>query len=196
MADADDNPGGRFTTYVSTLPTESVPDPNQAYFSMSFSAHRARKFMPEPEVVNPYVDERSNATALDVIQYLPEGELTTVGGNQVLFRTERDPTAPVEGPASYGTTLYFLVESVVYHVWITYAPPVVPTDDNQASAWHTYNQIVNTIVYSFRVDKEAPYLTNQPQQVAPATIQAQIEAEMQLGPATPPPVSTPIQGYP
>lgn len=190
----DDDPGGRFTTYTSPMPNGTLPEPTEFFMGMRFAAHHASKYMPEPAVINRYIDERALATSQDILPYLPEGEIKTIGDYTIHIRTVRDLSVANEDLAPYGTSVYFLVEDVVYYFFITYTSPRDPK--YMDIGWSTYNQVINTILYSFKVDKNAPYLTNRPQPVAPEVIQAQMEQLMQQGPQPPPPTSTPIQGYP
>jgi len=194
--EADDNPGGRFTTYMNKVPDAETIDPTRAYLGMSFSASKASKMIPELENISPYFNDRSRATTEDVITYLPEGEIRTIGEFTVFTRTDRDPTFPSDGPAPYGTTVYFLVDSLVYHFWITYAPPANP--EYEAEGWYAYNQVVNTIIYSFRVDKNSPYFIYQtkPSETDPIIERVGQEAELQQEEPPLPPTNTPSQGYP
>jgi len=191
--DAADQPGGRFTTYISPIPTGEVPEPSDFFISMGFGIQRASKFMPAPDVINPYIDERALATSMDIVPYLPEGELETIGDYTIHIYSERDPRAGNQVLAPYGTTIHFLVENAVYHFYISYTPP---SDPNHAEAgWSRYNQVVNTIVYNFRVDKNSPYFVNRSEPIAPEIIQEQIEQLMQE-PHPLPPTRTPVERYP
>jgi hypothetical protein len=169
----DANGGGRgaFLNYISVASTEAQPSmdtPNgtvfltdEPSFAMDFAVHRAAKFLPESETFNSTIDERSLATGQAILPYLPEGEVRTIGDYTVLIISNEEPLMMAgDGRYPYITTLYFLVDQAVYYFWIAYAPPT--NLDKAGEGWSTYNQIVNTILYSFEVDKNAPFFVNQP----------------------------------
>lgn len=123
----------------------------QGLIKVDFAADPVASWLPDPEVRDPFVDERAVSTSKALVPLLPAGTWTTVSGMPALIvRTKIDDG----GPFVEGVSIYILAERMVYYLWIGYAPPTNADKITCARFFTLSEQIVTHILESFTITPE------------------------------------------
>lgn len=130
---------------------------------IDFAVETVANLLPDPEVRNPYVDERGNATSEELIQYLPDGTWTRTGSLPTLVVD--DATSIVHGGTQgytdiKATTVYILDDHLVYIFDVI----SVSTPMGQESLPAVHGDVLDTLLSTFSVDTTAPAASNFPEQ--------------------------------
>lgn len=130
---------------------------------IDFAVETVANLLPDPEVRNPYVDERGNATSEELIQYLPDGTWTRTGSLPTLVVD--DATSIVHGGTQgytdiKATTVYILGARLVYIFNVI----SVSTPMGQQSLPAVHGDVLDTLLSTFSVDTTAPAASNFPEQ--------------------------------
>lgn len=129
-----------------------VPMP-EGLIKVDFGVEPVANFLPEIEVRNAIIDERSNATREDLIPLLPSGTWTEVDGLPTLLveYNQQQLEAGHGGEFIEATSVYILAEHMVYYLWIAYSPPTI---GDQAIATSNYESVKSHILESFVIDSK------------------------------------------
>lgn len=130
---------------------------------IDFTVETVANLLPDPEVRNPIIDERGNATSKELLQYLPEGTWIQVDDLPALI--VEDALTIMHGRAQgltdiKATTVYILADHLVYCFYVT----TLSTPSGRQSLSAAHSSVLETFLPTFSVDIMAPASSNFPEQ--------------------------------